>query len=108
MFKILLLGIPFSAMVIAQCVFIYSIGSGGADYFLNVWHSFNIQQTDYSKFIFSTIKVWWALPIACTIGLALSLYYSVKKLAFLAFMFTFLGTLALYWSAYAPQLIIKI
>ncbi len=108
MFKILFLVGAVSTMVIAQCFFIYNIGNGGADYFLNVWHSFNIDQDNYSKFVFSTIKVWWALPIICTLGLAISLYFSIKKLAFLTFTFTFLGTIALYWSAYAPGLMIKI
>jgi hypothetical protein len=108
MLKILFLVVPVIAMVIAQSLFIYGLGNGGSEQYLEHWHSFNISQTDYSKFVFSTIKIWWALPIACVIVLALSLYYSLKKLAFLAFVFTFLGTVALYWSAYAPELMIKI
>ncbi|MFT7185016.1 MAG: hypothetical protein ACI84K_000388 [Pseudohongiellaceae bacterium] len=108
MFKILFLVVPVIAMIVAQSLFIYGIDSGGSKQHLELWNSFNINQTDYSKFVFSTIKVWWALPVACVIGLVLSLYYSLKKLAFLAFVFSLVGTVALYWSAYAPELMIKI
>jgi hypothetical protein len=108
MFKTLLLVVPFIVLVTAQSWFIYSIGGDGAKQFLDLWRSFGIVQTDYSKFVFSTITVWWVLPILCLLGLIIPLYYSVKKFALLALIFTLIGTVALYWSVYSPEMMLKI
>lgn len=108
MFKMVLLALPAIAMVAAQCIFIYGVGNGGAEQFIETWHSFSINQTDYSKFVFSTISIWWALPVICILGLVWSLYKSLTKLTALTLLFSLVSTIALYWSAYAPELLVKL
>ncbi len=108
MVKMVLLAIPVIVMVAAQGIFIYGLGNGGAEQFIETWHSFNINQTDYSKFVFSTISLWWVLPVICILGLLWSLYKSLAKLTALTLLFSLASTFALYWSAYAPELLVKL
>jgi len=108
MIKMVLLAIPIIAMMAAQGIFIYSLGNGGAEQIIKTWNSFNINQTDYSKFVFSTIDLWWALPFICILGLLWSLYRSLTKLAVFTLLFSLVSTIALYWSVYAPELLIKL
>lgn len=107
MIKIVLLAVPVIVMMVAQGFFIYALGHGGAEQFIKAWDSFNITQTDYSKFVFSTIDFWWGLPIVCILGLFWSLYKSLVKLAVLTILFSLVSTIALFWSAYSPELLIK-
>jgi hypothetical protein len=108
MIKMVLLAVPVIVMTAAQGIFIYSVGNGGAEQFIETWHSFSINQTAYSKFIFSTINIWWALPVVCILGLVWSLYKSLLKLSAVMILFSLASTTALYWSAYAPELLVKL
>ena len=107
MFKKLLLVFPFLILLFIQCWFIYHIDIGGGAKIIGLWNYFDIIQTDYSKFIFSTIRFWWALPVLCVLGFTISLYYSAKKYTLLILVLTLIGTIALCWSVYAPELLLN-
>ncbi len=108
MIKMVLLTIPVILLVVAQGTFIYGVGNGGAAQFIATWHSFSINQTGYSKFVFSTISIWWVFPAICTLALVWSWYKSLAKLTALTLLFSLVGTIALYWSAYAPELLVTL
>ncbi len=108
MVKMVLLAVPVMLMAAAQGLFIYGVGNGGAEQFIQTWNSFSINQTDYSKFVFSTISIWWALPAICILGLVWSLYKSLAKLTAFTLLFSLASTIALYWSAYAPELLVQL
>jgi hypothetical protein len=108
MFKKIALIVIVLLLTIAQSYFIYAVQYGGSGAFTSAWSSFNVAQSGYSQFVFRTIKWWWALPVLC-LGLAVIATWRPKKRHItIALAFTFIGTIALYWSAYAPSLLIRV
>ena len=95
--------------VFAQSYFIYALNQPeAAKSFTQLWYSFGVEQTAYSEFVFRTIQWWVVLPILC-LGLAFSaLFRASKWLPFAAISMSFAGTVALYWSAYAPALLVYV
>lgn len=94
--------------VLAQGYFIYAVQHGGAGAFNNVWSGFDSAQSSYSTFVFATIQWWWSLPLACLALAVTSVLRRRPRLAALTLIFSCAGTIALYWSAYAPSLFIQI
>lgn len=96
-------------MALAQAFFIYAlIQPNTANSFANLWSSFGIQQTSYSKFVFETIHYWAVLPVICLALGFFAIKYSSKSISLFAISASTLGTIALYWSAYAPTLLISL
>ena len=95
--------------VFAQSYFIYVLNQPeAAKSFTQIWYSFGVEQTAYSQFVFRTIQWWVVLPILC-LGLAFSaLFRATKWLPLTAISVSFAGTVALYWSAYAPALLVHV
>ncbi|WP_442682811.1 hypothetical protein ACSBPQ_14645 [Stenotrophomonas sp. JC08] len=108
MLKKLVLIVIVLLLALAQSYFIYAVQHGADDAFAGAWSSFNVAQSEYSQFVFRTIKWWWALPVLCLLLAAIAAWKSKTRLVFLALVFSFIGTIALYWSAYAPSLLIRI
>jgi hypothetical protein len=93
----------------AQAFFIYALAQPETvNYFANLWSSFGVQQTSYSKFVFETIQWWAVLPFICLVLGVLAIKSSSKTIWLFAISTSILGTIALYWSAYAPTLFISI
>lgn len=95
-------------LVSAQAYFIYALQHGGTSVYADLWRSFGVNQTEYSKYVFHTIKWWWSLPGLCLSLLALALVRPTIFRSALAWITSLAGTIALYWSAYAPALFINI
>ncbi len=95
------------ALVFVQAYFVFSVQFGG-DQFTAVWHGFGVNQTAYSQFVFRTIRWWWCLPALC-LGLVLFAVSRQRALyAVAATVASLLGALALYGSAYSPDLLIRL
>lgn len=95
-------------LVLAQGYFIYAVQHGAIDAFTGAWSSFNVAQSGYSQFVFRSIKWWWALPAICLLLVGFVTWRPTVFRVVLALSFSLLGTVALYWSAYAPSLFIQI
>jgi lipoprotein signal peptidase len=95
--------------VFAQSYFIYALlQPETAKSFTQLWYSFGVERTAYSKFVFRTIQWWVVLPFLC-LGLAFSaLSRASKWLPLAAIAVSFSGTVALYWSVYAPALLVYV
>lgn len=95
--------------VFAQSFFIYAfLEPETAKSFTQLWYSFGVEQTAYSEFVFRTIHWWVVMPILC-LGLAFTAQFRASKwLPLAALSVSFGGTVALYWSAYAPALLVHI
>jgi len=106
--KKLIFGISILFFIAAQSYFIYGLlQPETAESFRQLWASFGIKQTAYSTFVFRTIQWWVALPILC-LGLAVfALLRSSKLFLFITILIGFVGTVALYWSVYAPALLVQ-
>lgn len=108
MFKRLVIVLAVLVLVSAQGCFIYAMQHDAADSFTGIWNTFNVTQTLYSKFVFGTIKWWWALPVLCIFLACFFLWRPSLRLAALALTVSLIGTIALYWSAYAPSLLVHL
>jgi len=95
-------------LVAHQILFLYGLQNGAADQFIKVWKSFGIIQTDYSIFLFKNFIWFWALPVVCLGAMTLSLLHSKKWLSICVILLTLVFDVALYWSAYAPELLVKL
>lgn len=95
-------------LALAQGYFIYAVQHGAIDAFNGVWSSFSVTQSGYSTFVFRSIKWWWALPGICLLLAGFATWRPTAFRVILALSFSFIGTIALYWSAYAPSLFIQI
>ncbi len=93
-------------LVVAQVIFVYTFQHGATSQFESLWYSFGSSQTGYSQFVFRTIKWWWTLPAICLVLLALALWRPRRFRITIALLASFIGTVALYWSAYAPSMFI--
>jgi len=80
----------------------------GTDSFSGVWQSFGTQQTDYSRFGFRTVELWWVLPVACLAHLALTLKRSTAFCVALTIAASPVGKVAVYASVYSPAMMIRI
>ena len=108
MFKKIALIVIVLLLALAQSHFIYAVQHGAGDAFTSVWSSFNVTQSGYSQFVFRTIKWWWALPVLCLLLASVAAWRPRSWGVTLALAFSFIGTIALYWSAYAPSLFIRV
>lgn len=108
MFKKLVIVLGVLVLASAQGCFIYAMQHGAADSFIRVWNTFDVIQTTYSQFVFGTIKWWWAVPVLCILLGGFFLWRPSLRLAVLALSISFIGTVALYWSAYAPTLLVNL
>ena len=108
MFKRIALIAMVLLLVLAQGYFIYAVQHGAADAFTGAWSSFNVTQSGYSQFVFRTIKWWWILPGLCLLVVGLATWRPTARHVGFALAFSFVGTVALYWSAYAPSLFIRV
>ncbi|WP_425915370.1 hypothetical protein [Pseudomonas sp. GWSMS-1] len=107
--KKFVLAATIAIFVLAQAFFIYALLQPETDnYFASLWSSFGVQQTSYSKFVFKTIQWWAVLPVICLALGILAIKRSSKSISLFAISASALGTIALYWSAYAPTLFISI
>jgi len=106
--KKLVLIVVVLGLALAQVVFIYALQHGAASNFESLWRGFGVSQTEYSQFVFRTVKWWWGLPVFCLVLLALALRQTNKLLTTAVLLVSFIGTVALYWSVYAPSLFIDI
>lgn len=95
-------------LTLAQSYFIYAIQRGAGSAFASAWSSFSVTQTGYSRFVFNTIKWWWALPVLCLLFTSIAVWKTKTRYFILALVFSLVGTIALYWSAYAPSLFIHV
>lgn len=95
-------------LVLAQIFFIYAFQHGAASEFESLWRGFGVSQTEYSQFVFRTVKWWWSLPAFCLVLLALALRQTRKLHTTAVLLVSIVGTVALYWSAYAPSLFINV
>ena len=105
--RILLVAIVL-VLALAQGYFIYAVQHGAVDAFTGAWSSFNVTQSGYSQFVFRNIKWWWALPGICLLLVGVATWRPTVPRVVLALSFSAIGTIALYWSAYAPSLFIQI
>jgi hypothetical protein len=94
-------------LVSAQSFFIYAFQHGAGDAFVNLWSSFSATQTGYSQFVFRTIKWWWVLPVLCLLLAGIAVWTLKTRYVLLCLAISFIGTVALYGSAYAPLLFIR-
>jgi hypothetical protein len=90
-------------LVLAQAYIIYGVQQGG-DQFVALWSGFGVRQTDYSRFVFRTIRWWWGVPALTLMLMGLALLRSRLLFAAAAATVALLGTVALYWSVYGPAL----
>ena len=95
-------------LVLAQMYFIYMLQHGGVSSLTDLWKSFGVTQTPYSRFVFLTIKWWWSLPVLCLMLLALALLRPSLLRSTGAVIVSLGGVIALYWSVYSPALLINI
>jgi hypothetical protein len=108
MLKKILMTIGILILVLVQAYFIYAVQHGGAAAFANVWSSFNVSQTEYSKLVFGSIKWWWVLPALCSLLLVWALVRPKFIHSLATVIVSVTGVVALYWSAYGPDLFIKL
>lgn len=105
--KILIVAIVL-VLALAQGYFIHAAQHGAIEAFTGAWSSFNVTQSNYSQFVFRTIKWWWALPAICLLLVGFATWRPTVSRVILALSFSLIGTIALYWSAYAPSLFIQL
>ena len=108
MIKKLVLIVVVLCLVCAQAFFIYALQHGAASEFEGLWRGFGLPQSEYSQLVFRTIKWWWSLPAFCLVLLALALWRNRKLHTTAVLLASFIGTVALYWSAYAPSLFVDV
>ncbi|MGY0612909.1 MULTISPECIES: hypothetical protein [unclassified Luteimonas] len=108
MFKKIALIVIVLLLALAQSYFIYAVQHGAGGAFTSAWSSFNLTQSGYSQLVFLTIKWWWALPVFCLVLVGIAVWRPKIRHVTLALTFSFIGTIALYWSAYAPSLLIRV
>ena len=108
MLKKIVLIVSVLLLVLAQMYLIYALQHGGVYAFTDLWKSFGVTQTDYSKFVFITIKWWWSLPAFCLLLLTLALFRPSLLRSSSAVVVSLVGVIALYWSVYAPALFINV
>lgn len=95
-------------LALAQSYFIHAVQSGGAEAFSNLWNSFGVSPSAYSRFVLGTIRWWWALPVICLLLAGLSAWRGRTRSIVLAAVFSLIGTVVLYGSVYAPSLFIQV
>jgi hypothetical protein len=95
-------------LTFAQIYLIYALQHGGVESFRDAWRTFGVRQTEYSLFVFNTIKWWWAVPTICLGLLALALRRLVALSVTVVVTASLTGTIALYWSVYSPSLMVRI
>lgn len=91
-----------------QSIFLYGLHHGIALQFLQTWKNFGIIQTEYSAFLFKNFKWFWILPASSLSLMFISLFYSKKWLAIFTVFIVFVFDIVLYWSVYAPELIVTL
>lgn len=96
------------ALVAMQSLFIYALGHGAAEQYMSVWSSFGVAVPEYTRFIFRTANWWWAGPVLCLVLLVGALYRRSRTMAAATCILSVVLVVALYWSAYAPSLIVRL
>lgn len=95
------------ACLMVQAIFIYCLSQPEIiEFFTDTWNVFDVEQTHYSKFVFSTIQWWGLVPIVC---LSLAIYVSIhpsKIVSIIAIVLSLIGVLALLLALYSPALLI--
>lgn len=91
-----------------QGLFIYALEHGAKEQYLAVWSSFEVPVPAYTHFVFRTASWWWAGPAICLALLTVSLYRRSRGIALAACFASFALAAALLWSAYAPNLLVRV
>ena len=92
-----------------QSFFIYFIAQPQfIERFISLWISFGVEQTAYTKFVFSTIEWWSIVPVVCLILAIITLQRPSKILSALILIINLTGVLALVLSIYSTAMLIPI
>jgi|26BtaG_2_1085354.scaffolds.fasta_scaffold14556_2 hypothetical protein len=92
-----------------QSFFIYFIAQPQfIERFISLWISFGVEQTAYTKFVFSTIEWWSIVPVVCLTLSAITLQRPSKLLSTLTLIISMIGMLALVLSIYSTSLLIPL
>ena len=108
MLKKILLVLTVVLLVAMQALFIYALQHGASEQYMSIWSGFGVSVPEYTKFVFRTAAWWWVGPVSCLSLLAISLYRRSRMVGVAACVLSAALVFALYWSAYAPQLLVRV
>ena len=92
-----------------QSFFIYFIAQPQLiERFTSLWISFGIEQTAYTKFVFSTIEWWSLVPVMCLTLAVMTLQRPSKLLSALTLIISLTGMLALVLSIYSTAMLMPL
>lgn len=108
MVKKLLLSVVVGLLAVAQGLFVYALEHGAKEQFTSIWSSFGVPVSPYTRFVFRTSAWWWAAPAVSLGALGIAFYLRSRLAAAIAFALSLALVVALYWSAYAPNMLVNL
>ncbi len=90
-----------------QAVFIYALEHGAAEQYLSFWKSFGLVVPEYTKFVYRTAAWWTVGPVTCLLLLAIFLYRKSQIVCLATCALSGILSFALYWSTYAPHMLVR-
>ncbi len=93
------------ALIIYQSLFLYALQTTMMRLATELWAYRQIQQTSYSKFVFSNIEFFKILPIFCFLLLCITLWKFHKTNICFTLILCVVTIFALMWSIYDPKLL---
>ncbi|MDR2690578.1 MAG: hypothetical protein LBB76_12600 [Azoarcus sp.] len=88
-------------LILAQIVFIVTMYNGTKQEFERLYKTFSVEQTAYTKFMFSIMDWWWILPFACALLVAWTIWRWPGKLAIVVLLLDMACLCALVCSPYS-------
>lgn len=100
--KIFLYSLVALAMLAYQCVLLY----GFERTFPDIWRSFGIEQSSWSKFVTDSLRYWWfGVKVEVILWIYTLINFRIKNVL-LTLMLSLLVICALLWAIYNPAMLL--